>query len=140
MSLQKFNGLKFKVMKNIILTLTVAICIGTQLKATDPVISDKCCPVVVSTSDVNFSYDEAVYSKHFAPAYFNKNTNSLHFEAFKHISFIQIFNAEGKLVYKLPVMSNKVRISKNMFDKGDYKVEFQVKDSLEPLYSYVTIN
>jgi len=127
-------------MKNIFLTLTVAICFGNQLMATEPMIKEKCCPVVVSSVEVDFAYDEAVYSEYFSPAYFNEETNSLHFEANQNISFISIYNAENTLQYKLPVMSNKVRINKNMFDKGEYKVEFSINDKSDALLTYVTIN
>ncbi len=127
-------------MKKIILILTVAICIGTQLKATDPVIGDKCCPVVVSTNDVNISYDEAVYSKHFAPAFFNKKTNSLHYESYETIKFVQIYSDNGEMKYQLPIMSNKVRLNKNMFDQGSYRVAFLLEGISQVMNTYVTIH
>ena len=127
-------------MKNLILTLLVAFGFGNALMAGNPVYGEKCCPVVVSSADVDFAYDESVYSKYFAPAYFNEETKSLHFESKHNISFIEITNADGELEYKLPVMSNKVRLSKGMFEKGEYKLEFDLKNSSDALVTYVTIN
>ena len=127
-------------MKNLLLTLLIAFCFGNVMMAGNPVLGEKCCPVVVSTADVDFAYDEAIYSKYFSPAYFNEETNSLHFESKHSIKFIEITNAEGELEYKLPIMSNKVRLSKGMFEKGDYKLEFDLKNNSEALVTYVTIN
>lgn len=128
-------------MKKIIFNLVAFVFISFQLSAniSDPVI-EKCCPVVVHTSAVDFAYDEDLYSTFFSPAYFNEKTNSLHFEAFQKINFIKIFNEEGSMVYKLPVLSNKVRISKNLFEQGDYKVEFEIEGESDSLPAYVTIN
>lgn len=125
--------------KSIFVILLTAFCL-TMANASDPVISEKCCPVVVSSAEVNFSYNEQDYNKYLLPAYFNQETNSLHFEAFEGISFIEIFDAAGELKYKLPVMSNKVRISKKMFEKGDYKVQFELENNPDALITYVTIN
>ncbi len=126
-------------MKNILITLVLAISFGTQLSSSDPVI-EKCCPIVVSSPEVDFAYDVELYSKFFAPAYFNEETNALHYEANNRIDVVSIYDETGSLKYKLPVMSNKVRISKNMFDKGDYKVEFNISDEPKSLVTYVTIN
>ena len=127
-------------MKNLILITVAFISIVGQSWATNPVIEDKCCDVVVSTTAVDFSYDESIYSKYFTPAYFNEATNSLHFESYQDIKFIAIHDGTGELKYKLPVMSNKVRVSKNMFDKGDYKLSFEMEGESEALITYVTIN
>ena len=131
---------KVKVMKNIILIATVFASTFGQLWSSNPVIEDKCCEVVVSSTQVDFAYDVDVYSQYFTPAYFNEATNSLNFESYQDIKFIAIHDATGELKYKLPVMSNKVRINKNMFDKGDYKVSFEITDMDDALITYVTIN
>ena len=126
-------------MKKILFNLFVLLAFGTQLLATEPIM-EKCCPVVVSTTAVDFSYDVDLYAVHFKPAYFNEATNALHFEAHSKIESIQVFDASGELKYKLPILSNKVRLSKNLFEKGDYKVEFSIEGQNDSLPAYVTIN
>ena len=127
-------------MKNIIVIAAAFISMIGQAWSTNPVIEAKCCEVVVSTAEVDFAYDKDVYSKYLSPAYFNEATNSLHFESYQDIKFIEIRDAEGALKYKLPVMSNKVRINKNMFERGDYKLSFDMDDQESALVAWVTIN
>jgi len=126
-------------MKNIIYIFVFTAGSALQLAAGDPV-TEKCCPVVVSSPEVDFSYDVDSYAKHFSPAYFNNETNALHFESFSKINAIEIFDENGKLQFKLPVLSNKVRISRNMFAKGDYSVSFDLEGQNDKLVAYVTIN
>ena len=43
------------------------------------------------------------------------------------ISVIQIFDANGNLEFQLPVMSNQVKINKNLFGEGRFKLGFLVE-------------
>jgi hypothetical protein len=70
-------------MKKVIFIISAILFTAFYASASDPVIEDKCCPIVVSSPYVDFAYDENVYSKFFAPAYFNDKTNSLHLKHFK---------------------------------------------------------
>lgn len=113
----------------------------THTSASDPVSDSKpCCPVVYESVVVDLAYDVDLFSRFFEPAYFNEKTNSLHFESFEMIQFVQVFDASGKMAYQLPVMSNKLRLSKSMFDQGDYRLAFQLEDAHDQLVTYVTIN
>jgi hypothetical protein len=134
--------LKVKVMKKLVLIFAVAFGMSFNSFGTDPIANkiEKCCPVVVSSAEVEFSYDEAEYAKYFQPASFSAETNSINFESYQDIKYVQIFNAAGEMEYQLPIMSSKVRISKKMFAKGDYKISFLLSNKNEALYTYVTIN
>ena len=131
---------KVKVMKNILILTALILGSGMALEANNPAEWEKCCEVVVSTAEVDFAYDETVYSSYFSPAYFNEATNSLHFESVQDIRFIEIHDGSGDLKYKLPVMSSKVRLNKNMLEKGDYRISFELEGRAELLETYVTIN
>lgn len=74
--------------------------------------------VVLSVSDDN--------SEFFEEAIFNIENESLEFVTGENISFIQIFDQFGELNFQLPVMSNKVLISKNLFEAGNYKLGFMI--------------
>jgi hypothetical protein len=95
---------------------------------------------VYESTAVELSYDVDLFAVHFSPAYYNEETNALHFEGNGDISFVQVYNNEGKMEYQLPVMSNKLRMSKNMFEKGEYKLTFMFSDKSESLDTYVRIN
>ena len=113
----------------------------TKGSAGDPIVkTEPCCPIVYSTVEVDLSYDKESFDKIFAPAFFNSKTNSLHYESFDKIKFVQIYNDEGEMKYQLPVMSNKMRLNKNMFDSGSYKIAFILEDSSEVINTFVSIH
>ena len=60
----------------------------------------------------------------FTSASFDAETENLSFTTDEKISVIQIFSAEGELEFQLPVMSGDVKINKNLFDQGTYKLGF----------------
>ena len=60
----------------------------------------------------------------FNSAEFDAETENLSFTTNEDISVIQIFSAEGELEFQLPVMSDNVKINKNLFDQGTYKLGF----------------
>ncbi len=127
-------------MKKVVLLPVLLLAIIVSVTASDPIVkNESCCPVVYETAEVNLSYDVEAFESLFSTAYFNQKTNSLHFEAHNNIKFVQVYNADGLLEYKLPVMSSKLRLSKKMFDKGDYKFSFHVEDQVDAVITYVTI-
>ena len=126
--------------KSILFTLAMMVYLPF-VNASDPVKNiESCCPVVYESDAIELSYDVELYSKYFMPAYFNEETNALHFEAHTNVQFVQVYNESGKLEYQLPVMSNKLRMNKNMFSKGDYKFTFLFEGQKESLDTYVRVN
>ena len=113
-------------MKKSVLLLSVLFSSVFSIVAGDPVL-ESCCPVVYENAQVNLSYDVDVFNKHFSPAYYNEKTDAIHFEANLKIKSVVIFNNTGEIEYQLPVLSNKLRLSKKMFNKGEYRVTFQSK-------------
>ena len=57
----------------------------------------------------------------------------------ENISVIQIFNANGELEFQLPVMSDDVKINKNLFGQGDYKLGFVLEGQSELHTTHVSI-
>lgn len=80
--------------------------------------------LIIKTAEVEVSLSDVVQRDFFQVARFTKETNSLDFVTADKIQSIQIFDGNGELKYMLPVLSRKVRISKKMFNKGDYKLGF----------------
>jgi len=72
-------------------------------------------------------------------ASFNTNESSLDFETFENVAFVQIFNAEGDLEFQLPVSSDKIRINKNLFGTGQFKLGFLLENSSALKFAEVNI-
>jgi len=61
-------------------------------------------------------------------ATYNTRQSRLEFTSVSDIKFIQIFSSDNELQYQLPVLSNKVKISKSLFPgSGDYKLGFMIE-------------
>ena len=56
------------------------------------------------------------------------------------IKYIQIFTVNGTLKYQLPVMSNKLRISKKLFNKGEYRLGFIMEGNKSIEFTGVKVN
>jgi len=72
-------------------------------------------------------------------ANYNIESSTLDFTTVGEISVIQIFNAEGKIEFQLPVMSNYVQINKNLFSSGKYKLAFVMSGVKEIHFADIVI-
>ena len=103
-------------MKNLAALVTIlTLTISSVFASTTP-------ERLISTNDVEVVSIES--SEIFTSADFNAETENLSFITNDDISIVQIFNAEGELEFQLPVMSNNVKINKNLFGEGTYKLGF----------------
>lgn len=127
-------------MKKITHLLLLLVFTTMSVFASDPVKEVPCCPVVYESQEVELSYDVEKYSKFFEPAYFNEKTNALHFESMAKVLTVQVFNSNGEMEFVLPVMAKKVRLSKNIFESGNYRLSFQLEDQADQMITYVKIN
>lgn len=75
----------------------------------------------------------------FVKANYNEGTENLSFVTLQDISVIQILNAEGELEFQLPVMSNIVKINKNLFGQGQFQLGFVIEGKSEMVFTEVTI-
>ncbi len=80
--------------------------------------------LLIKTTEIEVALEDSNQKNIFKLAQFSKDTNSLDFVTEKEIKYVQIFTTDGKLEYQLPVSSNKVRISKKLFERGDYRIGF----------------
>jgi len=71
---------------------------------------------VESNDDLDF-FDEAMY---------DENKKVLKFETEEETLQIRVYDKLESLVYQLPVRSDKIRIGKSLFDKGEYTLVFDV--------------
>ena len=75
----------------------------------------------------------------FTSAEFDAETDNLAFTTNEEISMIQIFNADGELEFQLPAMSKNVKVNKNLFDQGTYKLGFMLVGENQLHTTQVTI-
>jgi len=103
-------------MKNLITIIAVlTIAVSSAFASTTP-------ETLISNEDVIVVSIES--SEIFTSAEFDAETENLAFTTNDDISIIQIFNAEGEMEFQLPVMSNNVKINKNLFGEGTFKLGF----------------
>jgi len=116
-------------MKNLILTsVFFLLVISTALANNDSGV-----PVVLlNSAAVTITVDNASQEL-FESATISADKNNVDFIAKENISFVQIYDANGKIEFQLPVESNKIRINKNLFEKGNYKLGFKVQ-GVDELY------
>lgn len=119
-------------MKNLInLIASIILTITLSFANTPPVvlISEAAVEVVV--------IEESKYV--FESADFNSSDENLSFTTATDIQFVQIFNASGQMEFQLPVSTDNVKINKNLFDKGAYKLGFILEGDAQPHFTQVTI-
>ena len=111
-------------MKNFIINLILCVVLTTGLSASS---GPEMSLTMLKTDAIEIALDNIGQRGLFKLADFNKLENNLEFSTEKEIRYIQIFNENNNLEFQLQVGSKKIRISKNILDKGVYKLGFIVK-------------
>lgn len=75
----------------------------------------------------------------FESATFDAVKENLNFMTTTSISMIRIYSEEGTLEFQLPVMSQDVKINKNLFGEGKYKLGFMLQGQSKEVFTKVTI-
>ena len=94
---------------------------------------------LLNIESVTISVDDTEMTT-FLSAELTADNNNFEFETNKEINFVQIYGEDGRISFQLTVGSNKVRINKNLFDKGDYKLGFKVEGDSQLHYAKVNLN
>jgi len=95
---------------------------------------------IITTTSVELSVVNAQQKDFFQVAQYNMEMDALEFVTAESINFLQIFDESGKLKYQLPVMSNKLKISKKMFKQGTYKIGFITKENTTIQFTNLKVN
>ncbi len=75
----------------------------------------------------------------FKSSIFDAESNNLIFITNRKVSVIQIYNEAGELEFQLPVEARMVKINRNIFGKGYFKLGFFLEDMMIPQYTNVFI-
>jgi len=63
----------------------------------------------------------------------------LSFKTVDKIKYIQVYNDQNKLLYQIPILSNKLEISKGLFETGLYKLNFYFSENVDVLSTQIKI-
>lgn len=121
-------------MKTILTTIAILAALTISTANTVPVkalIFNESVVVMSNNSETNQMFSSAEY---------NPSTQNIEFDLKDNVDIIQIFNTAGELEIQLPVMSNKVSISKAFFEKGTSQLGFLMSGKANILMTSITID
>ena len=124
-------------MKALILSLTITVLAAATSFAS---ITPKADLSIISSEKVELSVVNIAQKDFFQVAQYDMNMDALDFVTKDYVTYIQIYNNAGKLQYQLPVMSNKLKISRKMFDQGLYKIAFITKNNTSIQFTDLKVN
>jgi len=130
--------LKVTVMKTFTTTLLIILA-ATTISYSSNVIPESELSII-TTASVELSVVNAQQKDFFQVAQYNMEMDALEFVTAESINYLQIFDESGKLKYQLPVMSNKLKISKKMFKQGTYKIGFITKENTTIQFTNLKVN
>lgn len=123
-------------MKNLILTIVLTISFGSLFASTTPESE----LTLISNEKVEMNVVKIDQKDFFQTATYNSTMDALDFVTKDYINYIQIFDNNGELQYQLPVMSNKLKISRKMFKSGAYKIAFLTDNNKSIQFTNLTVN
>ena len=123
-------------MKTILFFTVICLSCFSSIKATN-ILTEL---TIIKTAEVEVSLLHISQKKFFKTAEYNLKSNSLDFITAEKIHYIRIYTQQGELKYQLPVLSNKVRISKKLFKRGEYRLGFVVEGQKVIEFTNVKIN
>ena|GEM_PF-485582 len=130
--------LKVTVMKTFTTTLLIILAAATISYSSNVVPESELS--IITTASVELSVVNVQQRDFFQVAQYNMEMDALEFVTAESINYLQIFDESGKLKYQLPVMSNKLKISKKMFKQGTYKIGFITKENTTIQFTNLKVN
>ncbi len=95
---------------------------------------------IVDNQELSIKVDTDEDYKFFVKAEFDKGEEEIKFLTRESTTQIRIYNDLDAMVYLLPVGSDRVRIGKSLFDKGNYKFIFDVEGDRKKFTSKLKVH
>ena len=124
-------------MKTFITTIIIAV---TMLSSSYASVTPDSELSLISSAKVELSVVNVAQKDFFQVAEYDASQDVLHFVTADYVNYFQVYDEAGKLLYQLPVMSNKLRVSKKMFELGAYKIGFITKNNTTIQFTNLTVN
>ncbi len=120
-------------MKNFITTITIlslSFSIASATNTPETLVSNEEIEVVtLDIADIEI----------FKSASFDHDSDNLSFTTLVDISVVQIYDENGSMEFQLPVMSDNVKINKNLFGQGTYKLGFMLEGENQLRFTEVVV-
>lgn len=116
------------------LVMLFIIVLGSSFKS-DPIEV----ATLISNDNIEMTLVDMEQIYFFKSAEFFESSNLISFKTTDEIQYIQVFNSNNVMEYQLPILSNKVTISKSLFSKGSYRLAFLFKNQKSVLFSDLVI-
>ncbi len=95
---------------------------------------------IVDTKDLTVRVESDDDFRFFLKAEFDESEQEIKFITKESTTQIRIYNQIDAMVYLLPIGSDRVRIGKNLFEKGDYKFIFDIEGDRRMYTSNLTVH
>ena len=106
----------------------------------DPAGSDMDAFTIIDNQELSIIVDTDEDYKFFVKAEFDKGEEEIKFLTRESTNQIRIYNELDAMVYLLPVGSDRVRIGKSLFEKGNYKFIFDVEGDRKKFTSKLKVH
>jgi len=131
-----FEVVKVTIMKKLIFVLSIVlISVVNNYASTNPVESIS----IIDNASVEVSFADKSDIDFFTVATFHSDKEIFEFQVEGEIQHIQIFDDAGVLKFQLPVLSSKVKISKKLFEQGNYKLGFLMEGESKVKFTHVVV-
>jgi hypothetical protein len=80
--------------------------------------------LIYSFAGVEIKVLDEASLENFVSFNYELKSKAVHFETVESIEFIQIFDLDEKLLFQVPVLSNKLQLGKELLESGKFKIGF----------------
>ena len=87
---------------------------------------------------ITVEYYEVEDHRIFRNVYFSEISHELHFQTNDKIVMVQIYDAEGRILFQLPVLSNHMVFKKHLLESGQSKIGFVMENDPTVHFTKIT--
>jgi len=123
-------------MKNLFLLIFTILSISSvSLANNNPVEAIK----LLDNQKVFVSLSNADQTNNITKVNYDSKNKNIEFSLKSDVSHVQIFNEEGVLEFQIMADSKRIKLGESLFEKGNYKLGFIIKDKKSVQFTNLTI-
>jgi len=131
------NVLKVNLMKTI-MTAVVLLTLCPLITFSSGELNDP--SLIYSFAGVEIKVLDEASLDNFVSFNYELKSKVVHFETVEDIEFIQIFDLDEKLLFQVPVLSNKLQLGKVLLESGKFKIGFTFSGLEEVHFIHLKLN
>jgi len=93
--------------------------------------------ILISNSEMIGTLQNASWASALVKMEYIDSTKDIAFKAIQEISFVQVFDSNGEMIYQLPVGFRELSLTLTDFDKGSYQINLLLSNSNQMLVSTI---